>query len=74
MPMYEYRCRDCGAVAEHLEQANSRRRHACERCGSKKTEKAYSSFAARFARESASTSSRSSCASCRRSSCASCKP
>ncbi len=49
MPMFEYRCAECGHVTEFLETADARGTHACEECGSKKTEKAISAFSARMA-------------------------
>ncbi|MGC9454321.1 MAG: FmdB family zinc ribbon protein [Phycisphaerae bacterium] len=46
MPIFEYRCRECGHVTSFLEKADSRRKHPCEKCGSTKTEKAFSTFSA----------------------------
>lgn len=48
MPMYEYRCTECGRITEFLESSSARGPHACEHCGSKKTEKAFSTFAAQM--------------------------
>lgn len=45
MPLYEYRCKECGHVSTFLEKAGSRKPHACETCGSKKTERLLSAFA-----------------------------
>jgi len=50
MPIFEYRCTECGHVTAFLEKAHSRRKHPCEECGSAKTEKALSTFVARSAR------------------------
>ena len=47
MPIFEYQCKKCGHVTEFLEQAGSRKAHACEKCGSGKTEKVFSTFAAK---------------------------
>jgi putative FmdB family regulatory protein len=49
MPIFEYRCKECGHVTEFLEASGSNDSHACEECGGKKTEKAFSAFAARMA-------------------------
>ena len=42
MPGYEYRCRKCGHVTSFLEKAGSRKAHTCKKCGSKNTEKVFS--------------------------------
>jgi putative FmdB family regulatory protein len=47
MPLFEYRCEDCGGVSEFLEKAGTRGPHACKHCESKNTEKVFSTFAAR---------------------------
>ena len=47
MPMFEYRCTECGHVTTFLEKAGARKRHACEQCRSMRTEKLLSTFAAR---------------------------
>jgi len=47
MPVYEYRCKKCGHVTSFLEKAGSRRAHICKECGSKSTEKVFSTFAAK---------------------------
>jgi len=57
MPVFEYRCKKCGHVTSFLEKADSRHPHACEKCGSKDTEKVFSTFAARSADSSGSGSS-----------------
>jgi putative FmdB family regulatory protein len=49
MPIFEYRCSDCGHVTAFLEKARGRRRHPCEECGSTKTDKLLSTFAAHSA-------------------------
>ncbi len=46
MPMFEYRCRKCGAVTEFLEAVDGKGAHACDECGSKATEKMFSTFSA----------------------------
>ena len=45
MPIFEYRCSECGQVTAFLEPAGRRGRHACEHCGSKSTRKMISTFA-----------------------------
>ncbi len=49
MPIFEYRCTQCGHATAFLEKAPSRRKHPCEECGSAKTEKLLSTFAAHSA-------------------------
>ena len=39
MPLFDYRCKECGHVTEFLERADTKVEHLCEQCGSKKTEK-----------------------------------
>ena len=46
MPLFEYRCKECGHVTTFLEKPGSRKRHPCEKCGSAKTERQLSAFAA----------------------------
>ena len=46
MPIFEYRCRECGAVTEFLEAADRKGAHACGECGSRATEKMFSTFSA----------------------------
>jgi len=57
MPVFEYRCRKCGHVTAFLEKHASRKTHACESCGSKSTEKVFSTFAARSGGASSAGSS-----------------
>jgi len=57
MPIFEYRCTECGHVTAFLEKANARRHHKCEKCGSADTEKMFSAFSAK----SGGSSSGSSC-------------
>lgn len=47
MPIFEYRCGKCGHVTAFLEKADVRHAHPCEKCGSKNTEKVFSTFAAK---------------------------
>lgn len=46
MPLFEYRCDACGHVTTFLEKAGARSAHPCEECGSRKTNKVFSTFAA----------------------------
>jgi len=47
MPIFDYRCEGCGHVTSFLEKADARKAHVCEACGSKKTTRLYSTFAAK---------------------------
>ena len=44
MPIFEYKCRDCGHLTEVLERAGTKGKHACEKCGSRQMEKVLSVF------------------------------
>jgi len=55
MPIFEYRCRECGHITAFLEKADGRHPHACEDCGSKDTEKVFSTFAAKSGGASSSS-------------------
>jgi len=44
MPLFEYKCKDCGCVFEYL-QFNKNEKVKCKKCGSAKLEKLISSFA-----------------------------
>lgn len=44
MPIYEYRCRDCGHVTEVLESTERAAEHACGKCGGPHLEKILSTF------------------------------
>lgn len=45
MPIYEYKCHDCGAKFEVLVYSNSDKAIVCEKCGSENSEKLFSGFA-----------------------------
>jgi putative FmdB family regulatory protein len=49
MPIFEFRCGKCDHVTAFLEKAGVKGGHACEKCGSKATEKVFSTFAAQVA-------------------------
>lgn len=57
MPIYDFQCKKCGHVTTFLEQYSSAGEHACEKCGSKQTERLFSTFAAQAAGGSPSASS-----------------
>ncbi len=59
MPVFEYRCRDCGHVTEVLERSGDRGRPPCSKCGSQDTEKLFSAFG--LGRSAASGTSPASC-------------
>ncbi|MFW6107480.1 MAG: FmdB family zinc ribbon protein [bacterium] len=44
MPIFEYKCEECGHVTEVLERAGSRADHKCRKCGSSRMEKLLSAF------------------------------
>jgi len=44
MPIFEYKCADCGKVSEFLEKADAKVDHICPACGSKKLTKQFSTF------------------------------
>ncbi|NOZ20145.1 MAG: zinc ribbon domain-containing protein [Planctomycetes bacterium] len=43
MPLFEYRCKQCGEVSEILVKTNSREKPVCQKCGSAEVEKLLSS-------------------------------
>ncbi len=46
MPIFEYKCSQCGFVNEALVKSASAKPPACPKCGEKKVEKQFSTFAA----------------------------
>ena len=44
MPIYEYRCRKCGEVMEALVPMGGTPDLVCEKCGSRKLERKFSTF------------------------------
>jgi len=44
VPIYEYRCRECGEVTEALVRMGSEPDLACQRCGSRELERKFSIF------------------------------
>jgi putative FmdB family regulatory protein len=57
MPIFEYQCRKCGHVTSFLEKSGSSETHACEKCGSKQTEKILSGFAVKVSGSSSGSES-----------------
>jgi putative FmdB family regulatory protein len=55
MPMFEYKCRECGHVTAFLEKTHARGSHTCEECGSMDTEKVFSAFATKSEKTSSSS-------------------
>lgn len=45
MPIFEYKCGNCGALTEFLEAVKSKATHICEKCGSADMKKILSTFA-----------------------------
>ena len=45
MPVFEYKCADCGKISEFLERNSSQKKKNCPGCGSDKMQKLPSTFA-----------------------------
>lgn len=45
MPIFEYKCKQCGHVTEVLQKSSRPGKHACEKCGSADLQKLLSGFA-----------------------------
>ncbi len=48
MPIFEYKCSQCGRINEFLESHGSKDAHVCAYCGSKNMEKQFSTFSPRI--------------------------
>ncbi len=48
MPVFEYKCVDCGKISEFLVNAGGNTPKGCSHCGGKKLEKQFSVFAPRI--------------------------
>ena len=78
MPIYEYKCADCGATFQALRKMSQADQPiACPKCGSDHTDRALSLFAA-FSRSSSGAMASvsgggSACSGCSSHNCASCK-
>jgi len=46
MPIYEYKCDDCGKITELLESSGNKAQRKCAHCGGKKLTKQMSVFSA----------------------------
>jgi putative FmdB family regulatory protein len=46
MPIFEYKCSDCGKISEFLEKADSKAPHTCPGCSSNNLTKQFSTFSA----------------------------
>ncbi len=46
MPVFEYKCGDCGKVTEFLEIGGQKKNKVCSHCGSRKLTKQFSVFSA----------------------------
>ena len=57
MPIFEYKCNNCGQKTEFLEKANSSKKHTCEKCGGKELQKLFSTFSAASSSKSADSDS-----------------
>lgn len=56
MPIFEYKCKNCGHKTEFLEKVNSSKNHKCEKCGSSELQKVFSTFSAGSSKSSGSDS------------------
>ncbi|UCC96766.1 MAG: zinc ribbon domain-containing protein [Phycisphaerales bacterium] len=45
MPIFEYKCNQCGHTMEFLEKTRTPSKHACEKCGGAHVQKLLSGFA-----------------------------
>ena len=59
MPIFEYKCNDCGQVTEFLEKAKGPQKHICKKCNGSNLQKLLSGFAV-----GQSKSSNQTCESC----------
>jgi putative FmdB family regulatory protein len=63
MPIYEYRCQECGATFDKLVRSmNGEHEVECPKCGSKRCQKAFSLFGTTSSGAGAGTSADASCA------------
>ncbi len=45
MPIFEYKCNDCGYVMEFLEKTRTAHKYKCKKCNSSNLQKQFSCFA-----------------------------
>jgi putative FmdB family regulatory protein len=57
MPIFEYRCNKCGHKTEFLEKSGSKVKHVCEKCGSDKLQRLFSTFSTGSSSKSVGTDS-----------------
>ncbi len=73
MPIYEYRCRECGSVfSKRRRMSEADDPVACEKCGSAEAGRILSLFAARSAEGGAVAGTGSACSGCAATSCSTC--
>jgi putative FmdB family regulatory protein len=80
MPIYEYDCRKCGHGFEALQRMSDRSCPPCEKCGSRRTARKFSTFAMHGSSRSSGPDggghahgSGCSCGGCGRKSCSGCR-
>ncbi|MBN2138738.1 MAG: hypothetical protein JW720_13095 [Sedimentisphaerales bacterium] len=44
MPIFEYKCNNCGNKMDVLEKSNSKGKHVCEKCESSDMQRLFSGF------------------------------
>lgn len=59
MPVFEYRCKNCGHITEFLEKADFHGEHICSNCGGQVMKKLLSTFSAKISGSSSLASSNS---------------
>jgi putative FmdB family regulatory protein len=64
VPIYEYKCKDCGFVSEFLEKAGTAKKHTCQKCKSSNLQKLLSGFSVGLGKSAEQT-----CESCPDGSC-----
>jgi putative FmdB family regulatory protein len=72
LPLYEFECQECAQSFEELCSVGSKRKPACPKCGSRRTQKIMSGFALRIPGKTAAGGS-SSCGSCAGGNCSTCR-
>jgi len=45
MPIFEYKCLECGKISEFLENSSKKTKRVCAYCGSQELQKQFSTFA-----------------------------
>lgn len=73
MPLYEYKCNQCGSQFDLLVGVGNRKAVLkCPQCGSKDLKKEFSVFGTKISTEPQSPTAASGCSSCTASSCQGC--